>query len=491
MPYKSIDEANDAIKGLKPPVDLPQANHIAAMADAIAKTNPDGAWPMALANFKQNYEVKGGAWVKKGAPVQETMAEVGARMAGDKAATLKDLMTQIKAVMTTLEEVVNWAEYKAPQDFVVEQFKEFGGEIFERHDFLLAENDDEDTWHLPYQRQGVLDPMLMEACYVALTKGIDGVFYEGEDAAQALAKLKEIYATANMSLPDVDTYVDTETVHEALAESVGGVAESVLGEAGTDSAPLTMRVKLIEPGFGNAKDKHYYGSEMLRRCADVFKNAKMFETNHDDRQKSTRTWVSTITGIVDYSPTGAPIAEVVVHDPSFAERVRNLSAKGLLGQLPCSILADGQVKTGTINGQKANIVEAITAASSVDWVTRAGAGGQAMSIQESAQEVIMLDTKTIVKALMASGLPQMAVERLSESEWESEEKLTEAINEQKAFVTKLTEKLQADFEEANKAKGGGKVFALGEHAQEETPLEDPKAVAEQERAILNKFLGGR
>lgn len=488
MPYKSMDEANDSIKGIKPVVSLVQANHIAAMADAIAKNNPDGAWPMALANFKNNYEVKDGAWVKKGA-----MAEAGKRVAGDKAATLKTLMTQMQAMMTTLEEVVNWAEYKAPEDFVIEQFKEFGGELFERHDFLLSENDDEDTWHLPYQRQGVLDPLLMEACYMALTKGIDGVFYEGDDAAQALAKLKEIYATENMRLPDAEQFVDTESIHEALAESVGGVAESVLGEAGTDSAPLTMRVKLIEPGFGNAKDKHYYGPEMLRRCADVFKNAKMYESNHDDRQKSTRTWVSTITGIVDYSPTGAPIAEVVVHDPNFAERVRNLNAKGLLGQLPCSILADGQVKAGTINGQRANIVEAITAASSVDWVTRAGAGGQAMSIQESAkdQEVSMLDTKAIVKALMASGLPQMAVERLSESEWESEEKLTAAIQEQQGYVTALTAKLQEQFDEAVKAKGGGKVFGLGEHAQEETPPEDPKALAEQERAILNKFLGGR
>ena len=42
----------------------------------------------------------------------------------------------------------------------------------------------------------------------------------------------------------------------------------------------------------------------------------------------------------------APVCEVVVHDPNFAQRVRNLDEAGLLEQLQCSILGDGKKRKG-------------------------------------------------------------------------------------------------------------------------------------------------
>ncbi len=73
-----------------------------------------------------------------------------------------------------------------------------------------------------------------------------------------------------------------------------------------------------------------------------------------------------------------------MHDPNFAERLRALKAANKLTAMECSILATGRAKPGTIEGKQANVVEAITAAHAVDWVTRAGAGGQAIDILESA-----------------------------------------------------------------------------------------------------------
>ena len=66
MPYKSMDDVNPAIKGIKPPVTLAQANLIARWADRIEEANPNGnAWAMAIAAFKKSYVAKGGRWVKR------------------------------------------------------------------------------------------------------------------------------------------------------------------------------------------------------------------------------------------------------------------------------------------------------------------------------------------------------------------------------------------------------------------------------------------
>lgn len=67
MPYSSMDEVNPAIKGIKPPVSLAQANKIAEMADAIenGENPPESPWAVAIAQFKKLYEVQDGKWVKK------------------------------------------------------------------------------------------------------------------------------------------------------------------------------------------------------------------------------------------------------------------------------------------------------------------------------------------------------------------------------------------------------------------------------------------
>lgn len=65
MPYKSISEANPAIRGIKPPVTLAQANMIAGWADSIEeKGEADSPWGAAIALFKRTHHVEDGKWVK-------------------------------------------------------------------------------------------------------------------------------------------------------------------------------------------------------------------------------------------------------------------------------------------------------------------------------------------------------------------------------------------------------------------------------------------
>ena len=67
MPYKSFEDINPALKGIKPKITLAQANIIAKWADAMerAEDGPESAWAAAIAQFKKLYRAEGGKWVKK------------------------------------------------------------------------------------------------------------------------------------------------------------------------------------------------------------------------------------------------------------------------------------------------------------------------------------------------------------------------------------------------------------------------------------------
>ncbi len=170
---------------------------------------------------------------------------------------------------------------------------------------------------------------------------------------------------------------------EANTIQVLGVENAVGADMRT--VPLEMSVRIIQPGWGNKVDNHYYPAEVLKRDAVKFTGVKMFETDHNQDEKSTRTWVSTISEVSSFDDAGAPIGKVVVHVPDFAERVRALNAAGLLDKLECSIYASGRAQPGYKEGDRlGKRITEITEAFSVDWVTRAGAGGKALGLQENA-----------------------------------------------------------------------------------------------------------
>ena len=183
-----------------------------------------------------------------------------------------------------------------------------------------------------------------------------------------------------------------------LTEGHTGSALSILEDnAASDNgtAPLIVEAAIIEPGWGNTRDNNYYGKEMLARDAPVFKGSKMYATDHRPDEKSVRTEVSQILDIpIRFTETGAPVARIGVFDDGFARNVRNREKLGVLGDLHCSILARGTARKGEVEGKKGNIVEAITEAISVDWVTRAGAGGRALQISET-EEGSMTEQKTV------------------------------------------------------------------------------------------------
>jgi hypothetical protein len=298
------------------------------------------------------------------------------------------------------------------------------------------------------------------------------------------------------------TYVPVSVAEVAesveLSESASGrvldltESDAAAKASGGPRAPLMMDVALIQPGWGNKRDNFYYTRELLKRDAKVFEGVKMYSTGHRADEKSVRTEVSTVKEVKGFTDSGAPIASVAVHDPDFAEATRNRKKLGTLDTLECSILASGIIgKKYESDGRRGKIVEAITSATAVDWVTKAGAGGHAIALAENSKggdnmseevnpqetqeqeevadtaeatlseangdettdsnevtEVTYLAEAEVEKMLKASQLPQQAQTRLAEGEYLDEEALKAAIEAERAYIKELT--------------GGGRPFAQGE-----------------------------
>jgi len=67
MPYAKLSEINPALRGIKPPITLGQANLIASWADAMEgqEDGPESPWAVAISQFRKLYRVVMGRWVKK------------------------------------------------------------------------------------------------------------------------------------------------------------------------------------------------------------------------------------------------------------------------------------------------------------------------------------------------------------------------------------------------------------------------------------------
>jgi hypothetical protein len=325
--------------------------------------------------------------------------------------------------------------------------KTVGGEKYPASDFLVVEDSEKpSTWHLQVKKNGTPDHALMGAAKAALTSpgGHRGNKYEGPEKDAATSKLKALYKAEDMpwageekkkeqateadtsALRDLlqkaldmlpadsadgepDEEPDEEPEEEAPEEeaaatefeeidinetggtagvSITGHALSIseVGDVATGGTkPLKLEIVPIRPGWGNTRDNNYYSEDALRNGAALFNKVKMFETNHIEAETNNRNWVSTIIETPRFTESSEPVSVVGVHDPSFAQKVLNLNELDLLGMLECSIRGHGRVRQGDfeLGGRKGKYVEELTDISSVDWVSKAGAGGRALGLAEN------------------------------------------------------------------------------------------------------------
>lgn len=425
MPYANKGEWNPSLKGIKPSLTNAQANLIASWADKI---DSPGAWPIAISQFKKSHRVRGGAWVARMKEFAEaaTLKTKVQRLIRDAEDILDDrdvpsamrqsisvVRAELKRAWAELKDQAGAEESEMPQKAIIETAKPITDEAVSSNvisDKLTVKEDymgdapvmAEPVWgatsfadldaaneakHSAHEAQervcqltNIINNILLDVTIenkpIALKKVTD----------EFIELMSEIFTAPSMESESAPK-PNLKEGEVLLAESAEG-AIIELEEGGipvTDKrAPLHLEVRLIKPGMGNKKDMNFYPAAILQRDAHVFEGAKMYTTDHNGNEKSERTEVSVIEKITGFDKDGAPIARVAVFDPVFAEKTRNRATLGQLNSLECSILAAGTAKKGkTTDGIDANIVESILSVSSVDWVTRAGAGGQALNIAET------------------------------------------------------------------------------------------------------------
>jgi hypothetical protein len=338
----------------------------------------------------------------------------------------------------------------------------------------------------------------------------------------ALMSLVDEFVTEIEGIEPTEETVENADGLSELAESETLSILEVLdiAEQEEDEEPqhTMVRVAVIEPGLGNKRDKHYYGAEMLERDAHVFEGVKMYLTEHDDKNRSVRTEVSQIVKCpVGFSETGAPLGDVAIYDAAFAHNVRERDHHGTLSDLHCSILASGRVKKGVeMDGDKVNVVEAITEARAVDWVTRAGAGGRALSLVENdvtpegnmTDEIVLDEGQSGEEEHDQETVEEQLHEQDDQQEEVQPEPLTasEALNallesglsakQQKRIAAKGHEtlgELEADIAETKEILSESRpstVLGMGKSKPQQQEA-DTRTVAERERGVLQKHgLGG-
>lgn len=279
--------------------------------------------------------------------------------------------------------------------------------------------------------------------------------YEVEDKLGEINRLTAEFTSRLGSLMEAKQRKAIEDAKENMVELAENEESPITTLEESENGPLHAIVRVIKPGWGNKKHNHYYPKDVLQRDAFRFIGAKMFETDHRPHEKSTKTWVSTVEDIVGFEK-GAPLAKVAIHDSNFAERLRNLNEMGLLEKMECSIYASGLAKGGfKLNGREGKQVEGITGVSSVDWVTRAGAGGAAVSLMENDDKELNMDEKLIQQESVEETEEEVVEEEVEEVEiQESEEEEEPKLLEVKEIKEILAETELPDYAQSRLAFSG-------------------------------------
>jgi hypothetical protein len=147
---------------------------------------------------------------------------------------------------------------------------------------------------------------------------------------------------------------------------------------------------IIRPGHGNQKNRNYYPAETLKEAGPLFSGVDIFVTDHNEDEKGERTKVGRFRTPGVLTEDGL-VSQAIIYDPDQAEKTRNRADAGELGTLHCSIYASGKGRAGTVDGAEVTVIESITAVHSVDLVSRAGAGGRAISLAENIDGGIIME----------------------------------------------------------------------------------------------------
>lgn len=390
-----------------------------------------------------------------------------------------------------------------------------GGKAFHKGDYAYTPSDAPGSWKLRLTNTpgGAPDAAIIGMAAAALGPGMDGnkVQIPAADLAGVKAKVRAAWNKAN---PDKSADEMPDGIKEAAASDLDGDLVSLLES--TVRADGTVPLKLIQPGWGSSG---YYSPELLERDGPkVFtKGLKMFwdhptiSEESDRPERSLRDLAGELTSDARWDPNG-PAGAGLYADAKVFEGFRPY-VDDLAPHIGVSIRAEGRATNGDADGRHGAIVEAITGAKSVDYVTAPGAGGQVLQLFEAArapqkgpaamtaantplseaqalriarleEALVLRDADAFVaNALRSVDLPDMTRARIAEA-LSKNPPAKDGVLDREALATRLEEAVKAETAYLVEVAGYGRVSGMGAH----TPADANDPVKIQE-SLADAFAG--
>ena len=272
-------------------------------------------------------------------------------------------------------------------------------------------------------------------------------------------------ATANKAVGNIKEAGMSEEVKEPKIEENADIESDIVPlEEKAVKEDGSSLIKIISPGWGASG---YYSADMLKRDAGVYKAGTHMYWDHPTKteakerpERSLRDLAGELTEDGKYmedGPTGpgvyAPAKVFDTYKPAVEE---------LAPHIGTSHRATGTKKYGEAEGKKGSIIERLTSAASVDFVTQPGRGGEIVQLFEAAREKAALDI-----------------------EWESIDLDGLKKNRPEVVEALRSEIRQAVYGEKDKVE---EVKRMSEEQIKE--LEDEKTKLEEEKAGLEEKITG-
>lgn len=277
-------------------------------------------------------------------------------------------------------------------------------------------------------------------------------------------KIRNEYGKLDVAAEDMPKWVkESAEVRDYIHESIEiPVAEVTAANIAKGILPI----RIIKPGFNATKERHY-GDNAVRDTVKVFEGAKQY-ANHaskseekDRPERDIRDWVATLENVHVSAKDGGAYGNARIHAGWFKDMVQGLYEAGTLNKLGVSINTVGKGSRQKIDGVDTFAVESLIdyPFKSVDYVTEAGAGGQAgvkESVGANTVDAYLIDLAKL-KEVRPDLIKEVESEYLVKNKLEGNKKveLEEQVKTQETKINDLTKEngeLKGQITEAAKAK---------------------------------------
>ncbi len=387
------------------------------------------------------------------ATYSEIIQEAGKRNANLDSTRLKQIMALCQELLSSEapdEDKAKEAVKKASSALTwlkeQEPMKTEDGEKYPAVAFAyIAETDKASTWNLRLwedPEKKVTRAQLGRVAAALSPGGLDGqkVVIPTECLTDVKRIVRSSYRNLGVDIEDMPRWIKESETREKVNSYVP------LTEAKFDKGRATIII--IKPGFNLSEDR-YYPAEMLKRDYKVFEGQKMYAdhpTESEDKERPERSikdWVATLSEVMaDEAGVVTGIAEIV--EPWLMQKLASLRDKKMLAEMGISINAVGRATKGTIEGKETLVIEELTGARSVDFVTEPGAGGIVTFYEtDKRRDIDLVELATLkeirpdlVKAIEAT--VRAEIQREVKKVMENEERITELEGQNETLTTENT-----------------------------------------------------